>query len=159
MLHVLRHDEWLWHWQKAATLYNQKNDKYIAIRATYYIFCCRNRNGDRTDLMQFWFLFFSFFSLSFFFFFFLNNPISSSFCKLPLHNEICNCTFKNTNKVSNIIIIYFFFPFLSGKICHRKLACVSGLKVKVVCKFTKEKVEKTKTFICKCCKTGQRWVP
>ena len=24
MLHVLRHDEWHWHWQKAATLYNQK---------------------------------------------------------------------------------------------------------------------------------------
>ena len=28
MLHVLRHDEWHWHWQKAATLYNQENDKY-----------------------------------------------------------------------------------------------------------------------------------
>ena len=39
----------------------------IAIRATYYIFCCRNRNWDSPDLMQFWFLFFSFF-LSFFFF-------------------------------------------------------------------------------------------
>ena len=30
----------------------------IAIRATYYIFCCRNRNWDSPDLMQFWFLFF-----------------------------------------------------------------------------------------------------
>ena len=28
MLHVLRHDEWRWHWQKGATLYNQENDKY-----------------------------------------------------------------------------------------------------------------------------------
>ena len=36
------------------------------IRATYYIFCCRNRNWDSPDLMQFWFLFFSFFLLSFF---------------------------------------------------------------------------------------------
>ena len=27
----------------------------IAIRATYYIFCCRNRNWDNPDLMQFWF--------------------------------------------------------------------------------------------------------
>ena len=25
----------------------------IAIRATYYIFCCRNRNWDSPDLMQF----------------------------------------------------------------------------------------------------------
>ena len=39
----------------------------IAIRATYYIFCCRNRNWDSPDLMQFWF-FFSFLSLSLFFF-------------------------------------------------------------------------------------------
>ena len=43
----------------------------IAIRATYYIFCCRNRNWDSLDLMRFWFsfFFFSFFSLFFFFFF------------------------------------------------------------------------------------------
>ena len=57
MLHVLRP------WQKAATLYNQEND-HIAIRATYYIFCRRNRNWDSPDLLQCWFLFFSF--LSFF---------------------------------------------------------------------------------------------
>ena len=25
---ILRHDEWHWHRQKAATLYNQENDKY-----------------------------------------------------------------------------------------------------------------------------------
>ena len=25
----------------------------MAIRATYYIFCCRNRNWDSPDLMQF----------------------------------------------------------------------------------------------------------
>ena len=30
----------------------------IAIRATYYIFCCRNRNWDSPDLMQFWIFFF-----------------------------------------------------------------------------------------------------
>ena len=30
----------------------------IAIRATYYIFCCRNRNWGSPDLKQFWFLFF-----------------------------------------------------------------------------------------------------
>ena len=97
MLHVLRP------WQKAANLYNQEND-HIAIRATYYIFCCRNRNWDSPDLLQCWYLFFpfflSFFFLFFLFFCFLNNPISSSICKLPIRCEIYNCTFKNTNKVS-----------------------------------------------------------
>ena len=63
MLHVLRP------WQKAATLYNQEND-HIAIRATYYIFCCRNRNWDSPDLLECWYLFFPFF-LSFFLFCFV----------------------------------------------------------------------------------------
>ena len=40
----------------------------IAIRATYYIFCCRNRNWDSPDLMQFWFFFSAFVLLCFFFF-------------------------------------------------------------------------------------------
>ena len=43
----------------------------IAIRATYYIFCCRNRNWDSPDLMQFWFLFFSFLFYCFCFVLFL----------------------------------------------------------------------------------------
>ena len=89
MLHVLRP------WQKAATLYN-----HIVIRATYYIFCRRNRNWDSPDLLQCWFLFLSFPSFFFFFFFLLKNPISSRICKLPIRSEIYNCTFKNTNKVS-----------------------------------------------------------
>ena len=61
MLHVLRHGEW--HWQQLYTIKKMIN---IAIRATYYIFCCRNRNWDSPDLMQFWFLFFSFFLFFFF---------------------------------------------------------------------------------------------
>ena len=78
----------------------------MTIRATYYIFCCRNRNWDRPDLMQFWFLFFFWLLFCFCFCFFLfNNPISSSICKLPIRGEIYNCTFKNKNKVSIIIII------------------------------------------------------
>ena len=88
----------------------------IAIRATYYIFCCRNRNWDSPDLMQFWFFFLAFVLFCFWFcfglFFLFNNPISSSICKLPICSEIYNCTFKNTNKVSIIIIIIillFFF--------------------------------------------------
>ena len=40
----------------------------IAIRATYYIFCCRNRNWDSPDLMQFDVFSFPFFSFFFFFF-------------------------------------------------------------------------------------------
>ena len=55
MLHVLRHDELNWHWQKAATLYNQDDDKHIFIIATYCIFCCRNRNWDSPDLISFLF--------------------------------------------------------------------------------------------------------
>ena len=97
---------------KKQQLYVIKKMINIAIRATYYIFCCRNRNWDSPDLMQFWFLFFSFFFLFLFFFVFLNNPISSSICKF-----IYNCTFKNTNKVSIIIIIiiiiifFFWLPY------------------------------------------------
>ena len=79
----------------------------IAIRATYYIFCFRKRDWDSPDLMQFrifggggglLFLF------CFCFFFLFHNPISSSICKLPIRSEIYNCPFKNTNKVSIIII-------------------------------------------------------
>ena len=40
----------------------------IAIRATYYIFCCRNRNLDSPGLMQFW-IFFFFFGFCFLFVF------------------------------------------------------------------------------------------
>ena len=43
----------------------------IAIRATYYIFCCRNRNWDSPDLMQFWIFFFFGFCFVLFCFFFL----------------------------------------------------------------------------------------
>ena len=82
----------------------------IAIRATYYIFCCRNRDWDSPDLMQFWYIFFWLlfcFCFCFCFGLFINNSISSSICKLPIRSEIYNnyCTFKNTNKVSAIIII------------------------------------------------------
>ena len=34
-----------------------------------------------------------------------NSSVSSSICKLPIRSEIYNCTVKNTNKVSIIIII------------------------------------------------------
>ena len=44
----------------------------IAIRATYYIFCCRNRNWDSPDLMQFlFFCFVLFLFLLLIFFWFL----------------------------------------------------------------------------------------
>ena len=37
--------------------------------------------------------------------FFFNNTISSSIFKLPIHSEIYNCTFKNTNKISIILLL------------------------------------------------------
>ena len=47
-------------------LYKMKEMINIAIRATYYIFGCRNRNWDSPDLMQYWFYqFFYFIFLSF----------------------------------------------------------------------------------------------
>ena len=99
---------------KKQQLYVIKKMINIAIRATYYIFCCRNRNWDSPDLMQFWFLFFSFFFL-FIFFFFLNNPISSSICKF-----IYNCTFKNTNKVCIVIIIIIIIIIFFFSLPHAK---------------------------------------
>ena len=54
---------------KKQQLYIIKKMINIAIRATYYIFCCRNRNWDSPDLMQFWFFFFGFCFVLFLFFF------------------------------------------------------------------------------------------
>ena len=56
---------------KKQQLYITKKMINIAIGATYYIFCCRNRNWDSPDLMQFWFLFFSFLFYCFCFVLFL----------------------------------------------------------------------------------------
>ena len=79
---------------KKQQLYIIKKMINIAIGVTYYIFCCRNRDWESTDVMQFSFSF-----LFFPFLFFFNNSISSSICKLPIRSEIYNCTFRNTNKV------------------------------------------------------------
>ena len=103
----------------------------LLFRATYYVFCCRNRNWDSPDLMQFCFFcflfcFFLFLFLDFvlfcfccffvcfifYFLFLFNNSISSSICKLPIRSEIYNCTDKNTNKVSIIIIIQINYYIL-----------------------------------------------
>ena len=46
---------------KKHQLYIIKKMINIAVRATYYIFCYRNRNWYSPDLMQICFLFFSFF--------------------------------------------------------------------------------------------------
>ena len=46
----------------------------VAIRSTYFIFCCRNRNWDSPDLMQLGFFLFCFVLC----FVFMNNSISSS---------------------------------------------------------------------------------
>ena len=43
----------------------------IAIGATYYIFCCWNRNWDSPDLMQFWYMYVHTFGFCFVLFLFL----------------------------------------------------------------------------------------
>ena len=101
----------------------------IAIRATYYIFCCRNRSWDSPDLMQFWFFFFWLlfcFVFVFVFVFVFNNPISSSICKLPIRSEIYNCTFKNTNKVSIIIIIIITIIIINNNNFIKNDTCYAG---------------------------------
>ena len=122
MLHVLRHAWWMTlALTKSSQLYIIRKMINIAIRATYYIFCCRNRNWDSPDLMQFWFLLLLLLLLLLFFFL-LNNPISSSICKLPIRSEIYNCTFKNTNKVYNgiIAIIIIIVSLKKKRIKQRK---------------------------------------
>ena len=108
----------------------------IAIRTTYYTFCCRNRSWDSPDLMQFWYFFcfwllFCFVFVFALFFFLFNNPISSSICKLPIRREIYNCTFKNTNKVSTIIIviivIILLFKFYPSNLNLREWGCQISL--------------------------------
>ena len=95
---------------KKHQLYIIKKMINIAIRATYYIFCCRNRNWDSPDCFFFAFVSFCFvlflfcFCFCFVLFFSFNHPISSSICELPIRGEIYNCTFKKTNKASIIII-------------------------------------------------------
>ena len=86
----------------------------VAIRSAYFIFCCRNRNWDSPDLMQFGFFLFCFvlfcFVFCFYFvliFFWIIQSQAAS-CKLPIRSEIYNCAFKNRNKVSiefTIVII------------------------------------------------------
>ena len=108
---------------KKQQLYIIKKMINIAIRATYYIFYYRIRNWDSPDcdffFFFFWLLFcfccfcFYFFCVFLFFslfacvnlFVFFNNTISSSIFKLPIHSEIYNCTFKNTNKISLILLL------------------------------------------------------
>ena len=71
----------------------------IAIRATFYIFCCRNRTWDSQTYCNFDFFspFYIFaFVLFCLFVFFFHHPISSRICKLPVRSEIYNCTFKST---------------------------------------------------------------
>ena len=88
---------------------NQSMKIYV-IRSTYFIFCCRNRNWDSPDLMQFGFFCFVLFCVLFLFvliFFWIIQSQAAS-CKLPICSEIYNCAVKNRNKVSiefTIIII------------------------------------------------------
>ena len=95
----------------------------VAVRWTYFIFCCRNRNWDSPDLMQFGFFLFCFvlfcFVFCFYFvLFFLIIQSQAASCNLPIHSEIYNCTFKNRNKVSiefTIIIIIITIIFIRIK--------------------------------------------
>ena len=95
---------------KKQQLYIIKKMINIAIRATYYIFCCRNRNLDSPDLMQFWFLLLLlllFFVVVFFFFLIIQSQAAFVNCLYVARFTIVPS--KNTNKVSIIIISLLLF--------------------------------------------------
>ena len=84
----------------------------IAIRATYYIFCCRNRNWDSTDLMQFW-IFFVFWLLFcvwswFWFFFFLIIQSQAAFLNC-LHVARFTIVHSKTQIKFPLLLLYFFY--------------------------------------------------
>ena len=85
---------------KKQQLYLMKKMINIAIRAAYYIFCCRNRNWDSPDLMQFWFLFFSLL----FFFWIIQSQAAFVNCLYVASFTIVHSKTQN-NKVSITIII------------------------------------------------------
>ena len=100
----------------------------IAIRATYYIFCCRNRNWDSPDLIPFFFFFFwrggfcfvlflfvCLFSFCFVFFFFLIIQSQAAFVNCLYVARFTIVHSKNTNKVSIIIFAKVRFSFLATK--------------------------------------------
>ena len=88
----------------------------IAIKATHYIFCCRKPRLTAIFISFFFWLLFCFVLSFFVFCFFLfNNPMSSSICKLPICSEIYNYTFKKTNKVPIIIIVTYYYHFISNQ--------------------------------------------
>ena len=98
---------------KKQQLYIIKKMINIAIRVTYYIFCCRNRNLDSPDLMQFQFLLLLLLLLFFVFFF-----VFVFFLIIQCQVAFVNCLYvarftivpsKNTNKVSIIIISLLLF--------------------------------------------------
>ena len=66
----------------------------IAIRATYYIFCCRNKSWDSPDLIQ----------LNWIFFFWIIQSQAAN-CKLPIHSEINNIVHSKTQIYVSIAII------------------------------------------------------
>ena len=84
----------------------KKNDKYSHQRnIIYYILSCTNRNWDSPDFIQFLF----FWCVFFLFVCFGIIQSQAANCKLPIHSKIYTFTFKNTNKVSMIIIYLLLF--------------------------------------------------
>ena len=86
---------------KKQQLYITKKMINIAIRATYYIFCCRNRNLDSPDLLLLLLLYFVF---VFVFFFFLIIESQAAFVNCLYVARFTILPSKNTNKVSIIIV-------------------------------------------------------
>ena len=98
---------------KKQQLYIIKKMINIAIRVTYYIFCCRNRNLDSPDLMQFQFLLLLLF---FVFVFFLIIQSQAAFVNCLYVARFTIVPSKNSNKVSIIIIISLLLFFYNQSV-------------------------------------------
>ena len=85
----------------------------IAIRATYYILCCRNRNWGSPDLMQFWIFFwllFCFVSVFVFVFVFFFLIIQSQAAFLNcLHVARFTIVHSKTQIKFPLLLLYFFY--------------------------------------------------
>ena len=94
---------------KKQQLYIIKKMINIAIRVTSYIFCCRNRNLDSPDLMQFRFLLLLLllFVFVFVFVFFLIIQSQAAFvnCLYVARFTIVPCA--NTNNVDRLLFFFY----------------------------------------------------
>ena len=89
----------------------------IAIRATYYIFCCRNRNWDSPDLMQFWIFFFFGFCFVLFLFYLFSFLVIVFFFFLIIQSQAAfvNCLYVERFTIVHSKTHYYYYYYSTCK--------------------------------------------